>query len=120
MGLTIYHSPALILIKLGVTLMLLAFSYLWTLQVSAARRGLIRQFGMTSLLVYWVHIELVYGRALWFFRENLSLPQTTLMAALIILAVLGLSVVRTSPAATKAFFRSCLSPPGPSHNRENT
>ena len=124
MGLTIYpnadywlNSPALILIKLGVTLMLLAFSYLWTLQVSPARWGLIRQFGMTSLLVYWVHLELVYGRALWFFKENLSLPQTTLMAALIILAMLALSVARTSPAATKAFLRSCFSPPVPSQNR---
>ena len=36
----------------------------------------VRQFGTTSLLVYWVHIELVYGRWLWFLKNSLTVPQT--------------------------------------------
>ena len=34
-----------------------------------------RQFGTTSLLVYWVHIELVYGRWLYFWKDSLSVPR---------------------------------------------
>jgi uncharacterized membrane protein len=124
MTLTVYansdfwlNSPALIMIKLGVVLMLLAFSYVWTLQVSPERWNWVRQFGMTSLLVYWVHIELVYGRALAYFKENLNLPETLFMALIMILAMLGLSVVRTYPAATKAFFRNYCATPGPAPDR---
>ena len=32
-------------------------------------------FGQTSLLIYWVHIEFVYGR-LHMFRNNLTLAWT--------------------------------------------
>jgi uncharacterized membrane protein len=111
------NSPALIMIKLGVILMLLAFAYVWNLQVSAERWSWVRQFGMTSLLVYWVHIELVYGRALGYFKESLTLPQTVFVAVLVILAMLGLSIARTNPAATMAWFRGWFGSPGPSPDR---
>ncbi len=59
------NSPALTLIKLGIALMILAIAFLWVnAGVDAQRWSLFRQLGTTSLLVYWVHIELVYGR--WF------------------------------------------------------
>ena len=55
----------------------------------------VRQFGTTSLLVYWVHIELVYGRWLWFLKGNLTEAQTGLAAVLVILLMLGISTART-------------------------
>lgn len=58
------NSPALIFIKLGAVLILLAFAWVWNLRVANTDWSWVRQFGMTSLLVYWVHVELVYGR--WF------------------------------------------------------
>ena len=113
MGLTIYstsdfwlNGPALIMIKLGVILMLMAFSYVWNLQFAAERFSWVRQFGATSLLVYWVHIELVYGKTLWFFKESLTIPRTALMAVLVIGLMLGLSLLRTNWPAVKTFFGS--------------
>jgi len=110
MSLSIYQNsdfwlngPALILIKLGVVLMMLAFSYVWNLQVSAERWNWVRQFGTTSLLVYWVHVELVYGRALGYFKESLSVAQTCAMAVAVILLMLGLSWTRTNWAAVKVW-----------------
>lgn len=103
------NSPALIFIKLGAVLMLVAFSWVWNLQMTAQQWSWVRQFGMTSLLVYWVHIELVYGRWLGYFKENLTLGETTVMAAAVILAMLGLSLLRTNWTAVKAWFGS-LSP----------
>jgi hypothetical protein len=89
-------SPWQILVKLGVILLVLAFAYLWARQPQAANWSWIRQFGVTSLLVYWVHVELIYGRWLWFWKENLTIGQTAAAAAALILLMLALSVVRTN------------------------
>jgi fucose 4-O-acetylase-like acetyltransferase len=107
------NSPALIMIKLGVVLVLLAFSYVWNLNASPERWNWVRQFGMTSLLVYWVHVELVYGRTLGYFKESLTIAQTSVLAVLVILAMLGFSFARTNWAATKAFFGNWFSAPAP-------
>lgn len=88
-------SPLLILIKLGVILIALAFAYLW--MTYAVREGWswVRQFGLTSLLVYWVHIELMYGRWFWFWKENLTIAQTVVAAIGFLLLMLVLSLART-------------------------
>jgi len=98
------NSPALIFIKLGAVLILVAFAYVWNLQISSRQWSWVRQFGITSLLVYWVHVELVYGRWLGYFKENLNLGETCFMAVLVILGMLGLSLLRTNWAAVRAWF----------------
>jgi hypothetical protein len=87
-------SPWLILMKVGVILLLLSFAYLWT-KHSEGRWSWVRQFGVTSLLVYWVHIELIYGRWLWFWKENLTAGQTAAAAVVLIGIMLLLSTIRT-------------------------
>jgi peptidoglycan/LPS O-acetylase OafA/YrhL len=89
------NSPAQVLIKLGVTLMLASFAFLWTRYACNGGWSWVRQFGTTSLLVYWVHVELIYGRWLWFFKENLNIAQTATSALLVILLMLALSVAKT-------------------------
>lgn len=88
-------SPAQVFIKLGVTLVFLAFAYLWTQYAAAPGWSWVRQFGTTSLLVYWVHIELVYGRWLPFCKENLNVGQTTMAAAAVIVLMLLLATAKT-------------------------
>src|SRR5262249_53878034 len=89
------NSPAQILTKLGVTLLLLSFGFLWTRYAKPSGWSWVRQFGTTSLLVYWVHIELVYGRWLWFWKGALNVWQTTAAAVAVIVAMLLLSAART-------------------------
>jgi uncharacterized membrane protein len=88
-------SPWLVLIKLGVLLLMLSFAFLWTQYVVRERWSWVRQFGLTSLLVYWVHIELMYGRWLWFWKENLTIGQTAAVAAGFLVLMLALSLLRT-------------------------
>ncbi len=88
------NSPWLILSKTGAVLLILAFAYLWT-RHSEGKWSWVRQFGLTSLLVYWVHIELIYGRWLWFFRDSLSTTQTIACSAAVIVLMLLLSLART-------------------------
>jgi uncharacterized membrane protein len=88
------NSPAQVLTKLGVTLLILSFAFLWTRYGASEGWSWIRQFGTTSLLVYWVHIELVYGRWLWFLKNNLTVLQTVISAIAIIGLMLALSTAK--------------------------
>jgi uncharacterized membrane protein len=96
------NSPALVFIKLGVLLMGVTFAYVWTLQPGTQSWSWVRQFGTTSLLVYWVHIELVYGRWLGFWKDNLTIGETVFAAFGITLLMLGLSVAKTTFPVWKA------------------
>jgi len=89
------NSPAQVLTKQGATLVLLALAFLWTRYGARDGWSWVRQFGTTSLLVYWVHIELVYGRWLWFFKNNLTVPQTVVAALWMILLMLAISTIKT-------------------------
>lgn len=96
-------SPAQIFVKLGVILVLLAVAYVWDSYVINEKWNWLQQLGTTSLLVYWVHIELVYGRWFWAWKENLSLAQTFAMAVFVIGLMLLLSVVRTRGPQIRAW-----------------
>jgi hypothetical protein len=61
----------------------------------AASWSWVRQLGTTSLLVYWVHIELVYGRWFGAFKGSLSNVTCGIAAIAVILLMVGLSVLRT-------------------------
>jgi peptidoglycan/LPS O-acetylase OafA/YrhL len=90
------NGPWLILIKLGVLLLVMAAAYLWTQYGASLGWSWIRQFGTTSLLVYWVHTELVYGRWLYYWKERLTPLQTAFASAGVILLMLLLSVLKTN------------------------
>jgi uncharacterized membrane protein len=90
------NSPAQVLTKMGVVLVLIAVAFLWTRYGGSEDRwSLVRQFGTTSLLVYWVHIELVYGRWLWFWKNGLNVGQTVSAAVGVILLMLAISAAKT-------------------------
>lgn len=89
------NSPALILIKLGVILLIAAFAYLWNQQPAVRDWSWVRQLGTTSLIVYWVHIELVYGRWFGSWKESLPVPQTVAIATVTICLMLMLSLAQT-------------------------
>jgi peptidoglycan/LPS O-acetylase OafA/YrhL len=89
------NSPAQVLAKLGVTLLMLSFAFLWTRYGAKEGWSWVRQFGTTSLLTYWVHIELVYGRAAWLVKGNLTELQTAIAAVVVILLMLAISTIKT-------------------------
>ncbi len=90
------NSPALVFIKLGVVYLCIAFAYVWTLQSDSEGFSWVRQLGTTSLLVYWVHIELVYGRWLGFWKDRLTIGETVIAAFAVTLLMLGLSFAKTT------------------------
>ena len=88
------NSPGLIFIKTGVILVILAVAFLWTHHGAGEGWSWVRQLGTTSLLVYWVHIELVYGRWFGFWKESLTIAQCSLIAFALVLLMIGLAWLR--------------------------
>jgi fucose 4-O-acetylase-like acetyltransferase len=78
-----------------VLLVIIAFAYLWGEYVIRDKWSWVKQLGTTSLLVYWVHIEIVYGR--WFggFKNNLDNYQVVAFSVCLIAFMVALSVLRT-------------------------
>jgi uncharacterized membrane protein len=91
-----HSSPQFFLLRCGVLLVLFAFSYAWC-RWGLGEKGFSPciQLGTTSLLVYWVHIEFVYGRLSFIPKHRASIPLATFGFVVISLAMLGLSILRT-------------------------
>ena len=107
------NSPAQVLSKLGVVLLILAFAFVWTRYATGDGWSWVRQFGATSLLVYWVHIELVYGRWFAFWKSALNVGQTVAAAVGLIVLMLLLSAARTNLDRIRAWFGGMLWGPTP-------
>jgi len=105
-------SPNLVANKTAVVLLLLAACYAWSHQTDPLRFSCVRQLGQTSLLIYWVHIELVYGRFLGFLQHRLDIPRTITAIVLLIAAMLLLSLVKTRWARRRREITRAL-PAGP-------
>src|SRR5712692_10304544 len=91
-----HTSPNFFLIRVGILLAILFGSYAWC-RWGAGQWGFspVIQLGQTSLLVYWVHIEFVYGRFSILPKRAMSIPAATLGLLAIFLAMLLLSLART-------------------------
>lgn len=91
-----HSSPQFLLARCGVLLIILSLVYAWC-KWGFAQKGFspVIQLGQTSLLVYWVHIEFVYGRFSILPKHNCSIGKATAGLCLIFLAMLVLSIART-------------------------
>jgi uncharacterized membrane protein len=91
-----HTSPNFFLVRLGMLLLLIVFAYAWC-RWGLGQRGFspLIQLGNTSLLVYWVHIEFVYGRFTILSRRSHTIAGATGGLLIIFLSMLALSLVRT-------------------------
>ena len=91
-----HSSPEFFLIRSGLVLVLMLVAYAWC-QWGAGTVGFspLIQLGHTSLLVYWVHIEFVYGRFSLLPKHASSIGAAAAGITTIFLAMLGLSLFRT-------------------------
>jgi uncharacterized membrane protein len=91
-----HTSPNFFLMRCGILLALLFLAYAWCRWGwGQTRFSPIIQLGNTSLLVYWVHIEFVYGRFSILPKGRCSILKATAGLLAIFLAMVALSVART-------------------------
>ena len=91
-----HTSPNFFLIRVGVLFGILLLSYAWC-RWGAGQWGFspLIQIGTTSLLVYWVHIEFVYGRFSILSKRSVGIGAATLGLLSIFVAMVLLSIART-------------------------
>ncbi|HJT89391.1 MAG TPA: acyltransferase family protein [Bryobacteraceae bacterium] len=95
------NSPALIFIRVGITLLLMAGAYLWT-EFCARGWSWIQTLGKASLLVYWVHVMLVYGDIARVLKRALTVPEAAAATLGVTLLMLALAHARLQWKARRA------------------
>jgi uncharacterized membrane protein len=104
-----HTSPNFFLVRVGMLMVILTVSYVWCRWVVGkwlvAPWGFspLIQLGQASLLVYWVHIEFVYGRFSILPKRSVGIGTATAGLLAITLAMLALAYVRTR---TKGWMKS--------------
>jgi len=91
-----HTSPSFFLIRVGMLLVILAASYGWCCW-GAGQWGFspVIVLGQASLLVYWVHIEFVYGRVSILPKHRMGIGGASAGLLVISLAMLALAYIRT-------------------------
>jgi uncharacterized membrane protein len=86
-------SPALIVIRVGICLMIMAGAYLWTEYCAGKGWSWMQAMGKNSLMVYWVHVMIVYGSLIRPIKRMLSIPQATLATVLVTALMVAMSAL---------------------------
>jgi uncharacterized membrane protein len=84
-------NPTLVLIRTGVILLMMAGAYLWTEYGAGPRWSWMQALGKNSLMVYWVHVMIVYGSVVRPVKRTLSIPMAGLATVLVTLAMIAMS-----------------------------
>jgi uncharacterized membrane protein len=87
-------GPGIFFHRLGLIGLLAGAGFAWC-RVLAGRFSVLRQLGRTSLLIYWIHIELCYGSLVYSLRGRFMIPGAALLVAILTVAMLGLSLAKT-------------------------
>jgi len=106
-------NPALILIRVGIILAIMAGAYAWTEHCASPRWSWMQCLGRNSLMVYWVHVMMVYGGVVKPIKRTMSIPLALAATVLVTLLMLGLSVVWLAWKARRAAKPSLAVEPAP-------
>jgi uncharacterized membrane protein len=89
-------SPSYFVIRMGVVATALGLACVLDRVIAESGPLLhaLERFGRSSLFVYWIHVELVYGYATWPLRKRLLVPQMAAAWALFVIAMYFAVVLR--------------------------
>jgi uncharacterized membrane protein len=102
-------SPSFFLIRTGLLILAVGAAYAWR----AGRRGWspLEQMGRTSLFIYWIHIELIYGLVVRPLHKSLSLGEAWLGVLIFAIVMLICSLLKDRVAAVVPWRRRREPPP---------
>jgi uncharacterized membrane protein len=86
-------SPALISIRTGICLLMMAGAYLWTEYGARKVWSWMETLGKNSLMVYWVHVMIVYGGLIKPIKRKLNIPQVVVATLIVTTLMVVMSVL---------------------------
>jgi uncharacterized membrane protein len=92
-------SPTFFFVRLGLITGLVALAFAWS-NVWASRWSPLQEFGVASLFVYWIHVEMVYGVVSTPLHRALTFGQAT--AAMAAFSLFLFALVRFKNHVTKS------------------
>ena len=95
-------SPSFFLLRLGLLTMAVGVAFAW--ERRPWNRGTwswLQQLGRTSLFIYWIHVELVYGLISIPIHHRLTLPQSFIALVLFSALMLYLSLAKDRYVASR-------------------
>jgi uncharacterized membrane protein len=87
-------GPGAFFYRLGLIGALAGVAWIVT-RLSGDRFSVLKQFGRTSLFVYWIHVNLCYGGISRFLRGRLSVPAATACLLVLIALMFAASMAKT-------------------------
>lgn len=103
-------SPTFFFVRLGLLVLALPLAYGWLAAGRFVRASVsgrqaswspLQEFGVASLFVYWIHVEMVYGRPSVAIHHRLTLEQWTLAFALFTAFLFGLVKLKATLSRPK-------------------
>ena len=85
-------SPAFFAVRVGILTLILPCAYVWEQLVVRQSWSPMEQLGRSSLFIYWIHVELVYGLLSLRIHKTLSHPQAWAAYAAFVLLMLLCSI----------------------------
>jgi len=68
-------SPAFFALRVGILTLVVPFAYVWVRTIVRQAWSPMEQLGRSSLFIYWIHVEMVYGLISLRIHKSLSHPQ---------------------------------------------
>ena len=104
-------SPAYFMLRTGLLTLAVPLAYLWYLRPQPRRWSPIEQLGRTSLFIYWIHVEIVYGLISLPLHRAFSFRTVLLLLVLFTAAMVAVSVAKDRLVARFKGIRPRSAPP---------
>jgi uncharacterized membrane protein len=90
-----HTSPSFFFIRAGVMTAAIGAAYAWQSRPGGLEKwSPLRQMGRSSLFIYWIHVEMVYGLISVPLHNALTLPQALLLFVVFSCFMLGCSIAK--------------------------
>jgi uncharacterized membrane protein len=88
-------SASFFFLRVGLLVAAIGIAWMWESRPGAAGKfSPLRQFGRTSLFIYWIHVEIVYGFVAFYLRKRVSWEMTWVYYAAFIAFMLACSLAK--------------------------
>ena len=87
-------SPAFFLVRTGVLMLTIPLAYVWNAAIVTGSWSPLQQLGRTSLFIYWIHVEMVYGLISLRIHKSMTHPQAWAAFAVFGALMLGCSLLK--------------------------